>query len=83
MHETHEHVHGDDRGQVAVLHEDHVDYLHDGHVHNRHDGHYDESRSDAHLTAETHHHEIEVCSGDNQRHRLSRAGDRQLNYACT
>jgi zinc transport system permease protein len=38
----HDHVHGDECGHRAVVHDDHMDYLHDGHWHAPHDDHYDE-----------------------------------------
>ncbi len=39
---THDHVHGEDCGHLAVRHGDHVDYVHDGHRHAPHGEHYDE-----------------------------------------
>ncbi|MFO0691905.1 MAG: hypothetical protein U0900_24635 [Myxococcota bacterium] len=41
-HASHDHVHGNGCGHVAIRHGDHVDYLHDGHLHHGHDGHVDE-----------------------------------------
>jgi zinc transport system permease protein len=40
--ETHQHVHGEDCGHLAVRHGGHVDYVHDGHRHAPHGSHYDE-----------------------------------------
>jgi hypothetical protein len=42
VHNRHDHVHGEDCGHLAVLHEDHVDYVHDGHLHHPHGDHVDE-----------------------------------------
>ena len=42
IHEYHSHVHGEDCGHTAIVHDDHVDYLHDGHLHAPHGDHVDE-----------------------------------------
>ncbi len=41
-HGSHDHVHGEDCGHLAVTHGDHIDYVHDGHRHAQHGEHYDE-----------------------------------------
>ena len=38
----HAHIHGQQCGHVAILHNDHIDYLHDGHLHFRQGDHYEE-----------------------------------------
>ncbi|MBL0156164.1 MAG: hypothetical protein IPP47_03490 [Bryobacterales bacterium] len=42
IHDFHSHVHGEDCGHTAIVHNDHVDYLHDGHLHAPHGDHVDE-----------------------------------------
>jgi hypothetical protein len=41
-HANHEHIHGQQCGHMAIMHEGHVDYLHDGHLHSPQGDHYDE-----------------------------------------
>ncbi|WP_338747980.1 metal ABC transporter permease [Janibacter alittae] len=56
--ENHEHVHWEDCGHEAVLHDDHVDYVHDGHRHAEHGDHRGEhapGREDPHSTFEGSH----------------------------
>lgn len=42
VHYRHDHLHGEDCGHVAIVHDDHVDYVHDGHLHHVHGDHVDE-----------------------------------------
>jgi hypothetical protein len=68
VHQSHNHVHGDNCGHIKIKHNDHVDYLHDNHLHHVHNDHIDEHKLEENALNTSSCTPNHACVGHNEGH---------------